>query len=77
MDAARERVLARLAEALAQVEVRDVVVVVDRLDLDAGVGEPARVVGADDGRDAGMGAGDLAVLDFVLGFAGAFAIAQG
>ena len=34
MDAARERVLAGLAEALLEVEVGDVLVV-DRLDLDA------------------------------------------
>ena len=54
VDAARERVLARLAEALLEVEVGDVRLVVDRLDLDPGVGEAARVVRAHVGRDAGM-----------------------
>ena len=50
MDAARERVLPRLAEALLEAR-RDVAVAVELLDLDAGIGELARVVGPDDGRD--------------------------
>ena len=51
MDPARERVLARLAEALLEVRL-DVARAVDVLDLDARVGEAALVVRADDRRDA-------------------------
>ena len=51
VDAAGERVVARLAEALLEVRLH-VVVAVEVLDLDAGVGEAALVVGADDRRDA-------------------------
>ena len=50
VDAARERVLAGLAEPLGQV-VGQVLLGVERLDLDPGVGEPPRVVGADDRGD--------------------------
>ena len=51
VDPAREGVLARLAEPLLELG-RQVLLGVERLDLDARVGEAARVVGADDRRDA-------------------------
>src|SRR5215210_3353916 len=50
MDTAGEGILARLPEALLEPG-RDVVVVVDALDLNSRVGEVTLVVGADDGRD--------------------------
>src|SRR5262245_27599899 len=51
MDAARERVLARLTEVEL---LGNVLLGVDPFDLDAGIGEPVRVVGADDGRDGAV-----------------------
>jgi hypothetical protein len=50
VDPARERVLARLAEALVEAGC-DGRLGVEAVDLDPGIGERARVVGADDGRD--------------------------
>ena len=61
MDSAREGIFARGAEALAEVEVGDVVLVVDDIDLDARVGELAGIVRADVRRDTGMGGVDLTV----------------
>jgi hypothetical protein len=55
MDAARERVLPRLAEALLQIEVGDVLGVVHGLDLDPGVGETPGIVRADVRRNPGVG----------------------
>jgi hypothetical protein len=51
VDAAGVGEVARLAETLLEVR-PDVVIVVGVLDLDAGVGEAALVVRADDRRDA-------------------------
>src|SRR5690606_8604843 len=56
VDAAGERVGAGLAQALLEPR-GDVVGVVEALDLDAGIGEHAFVVGAYDGRDVAMRAG--------------------
>ncbi len=50
VHAARVRLLARGAETLGEVG-GEVVLGVDRLDLDPGIGEPARIVGPDDRRD--------------------------
>jgi hypothetical protein len=50
MDAAGERVLARPPQSDLQI-VRNIIGGVEGLDLDAGVREPARVVGADDRSD--------------------------
>ena len=50
VDAAGERILAGLAEALGQ-RLGKVVLVVALLDLDPGVREPPRIVGTDDRRD--------------------------
>ena len=50
MDPARERILAGLAEPLGQ-RLREVILVVELLDLDPGVREPARIIGTDDRRD--------------------------
>ena len=53
MDAARVGVLAGVAQALLEPRphVHGAVLV---LDLDPGIGQPARIVGPDDGRDAGF-----------------------
>src|SRR5690606_7509603 len=56
VDAAGERVGAGLAQALLEPR-GDVVGVVEALDLDAGIGEDAFVVGAYDGRNVAMRAG--------------------
>ena len=53
VDAAREGVLARLAEPLLQAG-RHVVGLVEPVDLDPGVGEAPLVVGADDRRDVAV-----------------------
>ncbi len=54
VDAAREGRRARLSEALLE-PWGDVVLVIETLDLDAGIGEDALVVGADEGRDRAVG----------------------
>jgi len=61
MDPPGERILARLAEALLEVEPVDVLLFVDGLDLDPRVGEPAGIIGTDIGRDAGMARVDAPV----------------
>src|SRR5918994_872705 len=53
VHAAGERVLARLAQPLLELG-RDVLRVVEGLDLDPGVGEDALVLRADDGGDGGL-----------------------
>src|SRR5205085_1287920 len=53
VDPTCEWVFTWLAEALLQPGA-DVALVIQGLDLDPGVGEPARVVGADDRRDRGL-----------------------
>ena len=52
MDAAREWVFAGNPNALRNVEVGYVLLVIDDLGLDAGVGEATWVVGTDDRRGA-------------------------
>ena len=47
-------ILAWLAQSLLEIQVGDVGLVVDDLRLDAGVGEAARVVGADERSDSGV-----------------------
>ena len=61
VDTAGERILAGRAETLLKVEIRDVGLVVDDLRLDAGVGEAARVVRADQRRDPWLLGLDAAV----------------
>src|SRR5262245_42203430 len=53
MDAAGVRVLARLAEPFLEARL-DVALLVEALDLDPGVGDPALVIGTDDGGDVAV-----------------------
>ena len=71
VDAARVRVLARFAEAAGQVR-GNVALGIERLDLDPGVREPPRIVGADDRGDRAVvvSGGHLCVKGYPRGFDG-------